>query len=326
MKTFITRSKIIKYIRNYLDKLGFLEVETPILHKSYGGANAKPFVTFNNDLKQNMFMRIAPELYLKQLAIGGMDKIYEIGHNFRNENIDASHNSEFASIELYHNYANCYDMLNLCEKLIYDLVKENNGSYILKYGDKNIDFTPPFNKIDITTKLNEFGIDMDYILKNINNQQSIEYLKSKCQEYDLKCYPLTISKMLDKLIGHFLEPLCTNPTFLINHPAIMSPLAKTIDNNNELSERFELFICGNEYANAYTELNDPRIQKTNFENQLKDKNNGDEEAQIPDSDFVTALEYGLPPCGGLGIGLDRLIMLLTDNHNIKEVITFPPIK
>ena len=167
---------------------------------------------------------------------------------------------------------------------------------------------------------------MDYVFDNIGNELSIEYLENKCKEHNLKCEPKTISKMIDKLISHFLEPFCHNPTFLINHPAIMSPLAKTFENNKNISQRFELFINGNEYANAYSELNDPRIQKINFENQLKDKNNGDEEAQIPDLDFITALEYALPPCGGLGIGLVRLIMLLSNCSTIKEVVTFPTIK
>lgn len=326
INVFIKRSKIIKYIRNYLDSLSFIEVETPILHKSYGGANAKPFITFHNDLKQNMFLRIAPELNLKQLAIGGMDKIYEIGKQFRNESLSPYHNPEFSSLELYQNYANYEDSLKLCEDLISELIKNVNGSYLLDYNNKTIDFTPPFNRIDICSKLTECGVDMNYVFDNLDNNNSVEYLKNKCIEYNLTCYPLTVPKMLDKLIGHFIEPICINPTFLMNHPSIMSPLAKSFENNKNLSERFELFVNTKEIANGYSELNNPRIQKQNFENQLKDKNNGDDEAQIPDMDFVVALEYGLPHNSGLGIGLDRIIMMLTNNNNIKEVMTFPIIK
>ena len=325
MNIFIKRGKIIKFVRNYLDSLGFLEVETPILHQSYGGANAKPFVTYHNDLKQEMFMRIAPELNLKQLAIGGMDKIYEIGKQFRNEQNDATHLCEFLSLELYQNYANYTDMITLTENLMSELVKNINGDYPLKYNNETIDFTPPFNKIDITQKLSEFGVNLDLLQSN-NETDITQYLQQKCVELKVKCHPMTIPKMLDKIIGHFLEPLCKNPTFLMNHPSTMSPLSRRCDSNTHIAERFELFISGMEYANAYSELNDPKIQKSNFENQLKDKSNGDDEAQIPDLDFVTALEYGLPPCAGLGIGLERLIMLLTNCLNIKEVSTFPPVR
>lgn len=325
IKILKKRSNIIKFIRNYLDNLNYVEVDTPILHKSYGGANAKPFVTFHHDLKQNMYLRIAPELNLKQLAIGGFNKIFEIGKNFRNEKNDTTHLTEFLSLELYQNYANYNDMLDLTEKLLSDLVKNVNGSYNLEYNNKIIDFTPPFNKIDIIEKLKEFDIDMD-LLFNMSNDEISMILEKKCADNNIICFPKTIPKMLDKVIGHYLEPLCQNPTFLINHPAIMSPLARRSDKNKNIADRFELFIHGVEYANAYSELNNPKIQEKNFEDQFKDKNNGDDEAQIPDKDFVTALEYGLPPCAGLGIGLERLIMLLNKSLTIKETTTFPPIK
>lgn len=322
----ITRSKIIKYLRKYLDDMDFIEVETPILHTNYGGANAKPFITLHNDYKMNMYMRISPELFLKQLVIGGMGKIYEIGKQFRNEFCNYNHLPEFTSIELYQSPADYKDMMVLCENFIRSVIFYVHNSYEIKYMNHLLNFEKPFRQIDFLeelskkTKYNFIGIDF-------TSQIVKDDLLQLLEKYNIKCHnPITISRILDKLCSHFIEPDCIQPTFILHHPKIMSPLAKHHRTNSFVTERFELFICESEYANAYTELNDPSIQKQAFDKQFEDKNLGDSEAQNPDIDFITALEYGLPPTGGLGIGIDRLIMLLTGQESIREIVTFPTVK
>lgn len=336
-KIFKTRSNIMKYIRNFLDDRDYIEVETPILSVKVGGANAKPFITHHNDFNKEMFMRIAPELYLKQLVIGGLERVYELGKQFRNEGIDQSHNPEFTSIELYQAYADYNDMMMMTEQFFSALVLKNNGSHILSYDlvnhttgetkNVNIDFSPPFQKLDFIKDLQLHG-KFEFppeVISDLGNEMARQFLIKLCDERNINCAdPKTTPRLLDKLVGTYLEPLCHNPTFIINHPQIMSPLAKYHRDDRNLTERFELFILGTEYANAYTELNDPRIQKICFEKQAMDKSMGDVEAQPTDNDFVTAMEHGLPPTGGLGIGIDRLIMLLTNQNSIKEVITFQP--
>jgi len=322
---FKTRSKIIRTMRNIFDDEGFMEVETPTLANSYGGANAKPFKTFLNELKQDMFMRIAPELYLKQLVIGGFNKVFEIGKQFRNEGLDLTHHAEFTSIECYHSPADYNNMMNLCEKLISQIVNNVHGTYKVNYTldgkDIELDFTPPFRRIDI---LDELRKKTGYSFVNLDSEETRLELMEVCKKNDLKfAPPYTTPRILDKLIGEFVEVECTQPTFLMHHPIIMSPLAKPHRNDPTLSERFELFVLTKELANAYTELNSPFIQRDNFQQQMKDKNGGDDEAQLPDDSFVTALEYGLPPTGGLGIGIDRLVMFLTNQTSIREVILFP---
>jgi lysyl-tRNA synthetase class 2 len=322
----ITRSKIIKYLRNYLDAMDFLEVETPILHTNYGGANAKPFITLHNDYKMNMYMRISPELFLKQLVIGGMGKIYEIGKQFRNESCSRVHNPEFTSIEIYQSPADCSDMFLLCEDIIKNLVDKISSSNIITYKGVELDFNEPFGRIDFLDELSS-KLNFDFNSIDFDNKESIVFLKELLKNNNLTCPPpLTIPRILDFLAGEFLEPKCIQPTFICNHPKIMSPLAKPHRTQPWKTERFELFICEKEYANAYTELNDPEIQKQAFDKQYEDKNSGDFEAQNPDMDFVTALEYGLPPTGGLGIGIDRLIMMLTGQDTIREILTFPTMK
>jgi lysyl-tRNA synthetase class 2 len=322
----ITRSKIIKYLRNYLDNMDFLEVETPILHTNYGGANAKPFITHHNDYKMNMYMRISPELFLKQLIIGGMGKIYEIGKQFRNESIDTCHLPEFESIELYQSPADYTNMMKLCEDFFRAVVYYIHQTYEIKYKGHELDFEKPFRQIDFLEYLSE-KTGYNFIGKDLTEQIVKEDLLGLLEKYNVKCPPpLTIPRILDKLCGHFIESECIQPTFIIHHPKIMSPLAKPHRSNPLITERFELFICESEYANAYTELNDPEIQKQAFNKQFEDKNSGDSEAQNPDMDFVTALEYGLPPTGGLGIGIDRLVMLLTGQESIREIVTFPTMK
>ncbi len=324
---FKTRAKTLKFIRDYLDSQSFIEVETPILSTKLGGANAKPFITHHNDLNKEMYMRIAPELYLKQLIIGGFEKIYEIGKQFRNESLDTSHNTEFTSIELYQAYADYTDMMRITEDILSGIVLMLNKSYIIDFDGKKIDFTPPFNRLDLIKDLEKM-VDFTFpkeILADLSSENARQFLLNICLENNIHCaHPQTTPRLLDKLVGVYLEPLCINPTFIMNHPQIMSPLAKYHRENSILTERFELFINSREYANAYTELNNPHVQLDCFEKQSKDKAMGDAEAQLTDLDFVKALEYGLPPTGGLGIGIDRLIMLLTNQTAIKEVITFRP--
>ena len=320
----LKRSKIIKFIRNYLDLNDYIEVETPILNTNYGGANAKPFITHHNDYNIDMYMRIAPELYLKQLVIGGFSKIYEIGKQFRNESVDKTHNPEFTSIEIYTTPADCSNMFDLCENLIRNVVFNICGSYKLTYKNIELDFEHTFKRIDFLEELRQ---KTGYHFNDLESETSINEIKQLLIDMNIKCPPpITLPRMLDKLAGDILEVQCIQPTFIYNHPKIMSPLAKPHRNNPEITERFELFILEKEYANAYTELNDPEIQKQAFLKQAQDKNNGDGEAQPTDMDFIKALEYGLPPTGGLGIGIDRLVMLLTDEETIREILAFPTMK
>ncbi|WJX28157.1 lysine--tRNA ligase [Trifolium repens] len=319
---FKTRSRIISYIRKFLDNLDFLEVETPMMNMIAGGAAARPFVTHHNDLDMRLFMRIAPELYLKELVVGGLDRVYEIGKQFRNEGIDLTHNPEFTTCEFYMAYMDYNDVMDITEKMLSGMVHElTNGSYKVKYHadgtDKDpieIDFTPPFKRIDMIEGLEEIaGLN---IPKDLSSDEANQYLKDACKKFEVECPPPeTTARLLDKLVGHFLEETCVNPTFLINQPEIMSPLAKWHRARPGLTERFELFVNKRELCNAYTELNDP-----------VDRQSGDDEAMAEDKTFITALEYGLPPTGGWGLGIDRLTMLLTDSQNIKEVLLFPAMK
>ena len=328
---FIIKNKVIKYIRNYLDNLGFLEVQTPIICGKPGGASAKPFVTYYNDIKSNMSLRIAPELYLKQLLVGGFEKVYELGPQFRNESRDRTHNPEFLSLEFYWSYIDYNKLLDVGEELISGLVKAITGSYIVNYKPKNsttailIDFTPPFKRIDLISELEtETGSKFP---SDLSTEDTRVFLDDLCEEFKIDCsYPRTTARLIDKLVGEFIEPHCVNPTYIMNHPLIMSPLAKPHRNNSQLTERFELFINCFELCNAYTELNDPRIQRKNFELQARAKDNGDEEAQPIDENFIEALEYGLPPCGGFGLGIERMTMLLSNRDNIDDIILFPTLK
>lgn len=329
---FKTRAKVISYVRRFLDNLDFLEVETPMMNMIAGGAAARPFVTHHNELNMRLFMRIAPELYLKELVVGGLNRVYEIGKQFRNEGIDLTHNPEFTTCEFYMAFADYNDLMEMTEAMLSGMVKELTGGYKVRYhanGLENeaieIDFTPPFRRIDMIEDMEKMaGLN---IPKDLASDEANKYLAEACTKFEIKCAPpLTTARLLDKLVGHFLEETCVNPAFIINQPEIMSPLAKWHRSKPGLTERFELFINKHELCNAYTELNDPVVQRQRFADQLKDRQSGDDEAMALDETFCTALEYGLPPTGGWGMGIDRLAMLLTDSQNIKEVLLFPAMK
>lgn len=331
---FYVRAKIISYVRQFLDGMGFLEVETPMMNMIAGGATAKPFITHHNDLNMNLFLRIAPELYLKMLTVGGLDRVYEIGRQFRNEGIDLTHNPEFTTCEFYMAYADYNDLIEMTEKMVSGMVKSIHGSYKIKYHPEGpdgkefeVDFTPPFKRVSMISSLEEILKVKFPSATELNTPEANKFLSDLCTKHEVECpAPRTTARLLDKLVGEFLEENCINPTFICDHPQIMSPLAKYHRSAAGLTERFELFVMKKEVCNAYTELNDPAVQRERFEQQAADKAAGDDEAQLVDENFCTALEYGLPPTGGWGMGIDRLTMFLTDNNNIKEVLLFPAMK
>ncbi|KAF8072993.1 Kars1 [Scenedesmus sp. PABB004] len=329
---FATRARIIQFVRRFLDGRGFLEVETPMMNMIPGGAAARPFVTYHNDLSMQLYMRIAPELYLKQLVVGGLERVYEIGRQFRNEGIDMTHNPEFTTCEFYQAYADYNDLLSMTETMISQMVFELKGSYKITYHadgpDKppiEIDFSPPWRRMSMLADLEAaMGETLPQPLEGEPCRAKLQQLVAK---FGVNCPPpQTTGRLLDKLVGHFLEEQCVNPTFICDHPQLMSPLAKWHRSLPGLTERFELFINKREVCNAYTELNDPIRQRELFQDQADAKAEGDDEAMFIDDTFVTALEYGLPPTGGWGFGIDRFTMLLTDTNNIKEVLLFPAMK
>jgi lysyl-tRNA synthetase class 2 len=330
--TFQTRTKVVNFVRRYLDNMGFLEVETPMMNMIPGGAAARPFETYHNDLKQKLYMRIAPELYLKMLVIGGLERVYEIGKNFRNEGIDMTHNPEFTSCEFYQAYTDYEELMTFTEKMISDMVMQIKGSYKVTYHADGpnkppveIDFTPPWPRYSMVEEIEkQTGTSLP---REFESAESVKILDDLCIKHRVQCTaPRTATRLLDKLCGHFIEERIMNPGFITEHPQIMSPLAKWHRSKPGLTERFEAFVLKREICNAYTELNDPTRQRACFEEQAKAKAAGDDEACGVDEDFLKALEYGLPPTGGWGLGIDRLVMFLTDNQNIKEVILYPAMK
>jgi lysyl-tRNA synthetase class 2 len=320
-KTFMIRSNTIKAIREYLDNLGFIEVETPILHTIAGGANAKPFITHHNTLNIDMYLRIATELHLKRLIVGGLEKVYEIGRIFRNEGMSIKHNPEFTSIEIYEAYTDYHGMMELTENLIAYTAGKVLGSTRIEYQGVEIDLTPPWTRITMIDAIKKYaGIDFDQI-KTL--QEAFEAAKKLGVEVEKS---MSRGEIINAVFEEKVEEHLIQPTFIIDYPVEVSPLAKRIPENPEFTSRFEGFIYAREIANAFSELNDPIDQKKRFEAQLRQREAGDEEAHMMDEDFINALEVGLPPTGGLGIGIDRLVMLLTDSYSIRDVILFPTMK
>ena len=321
-KTFELRTKIIKKIREILDEKGYLEVETPTLNIIPGGAAARPFITYHNALDIEMYLRIATELYLKRLIVGGFDKVYEMGKNFRNEGIDIKHNPEFTCMELYSAYDDYNDMMNITEEIFSKIAKDIFGTTKINYQETEIDLTPSWKRITMIDSIKEVtGIDFNKIE---SDEEALEIVKKLEIEYDEN--KITRGELINLVFEEKVEKTLINPTFICDYPVEVSPLTKRKKEDPRLTERFELFINGGEYANAYSELNDPIDQYERFKKQLEAREAGDEEANMLDEDFITALEYGMPPTGGLGIGIDRMIMLFTNSASIRDVLFFPTMK
>ncbi|NOH15856.1 lysine--tRNA ligase [Clostridium cochlearium] len=322
--TFMKRTKIIKYMREFLDARDYIEVETPVLSPIAGGAAARPFTTHHNALDIDMYLRIATELYLKRLIVGGFEKVYEIGKNFRNEGIDIRHNPEFTMIELYEAYADYNDMMEITENMVAYIAEKVCGSTKVNYEGTEIDFKPPWKRITMVDAVKEFsGVDFNEIK---TDEEARELLKDKEFELKKKIEDCTKADVLNVFFEEYVEDKLIQPTFVCDYPVEISPLSKKKTDNPAYTERFEGFVYGRELCNAYTELNDPIVQKERFIQQLKERELGDDEAFMMDEDFINALEIGMPPTGGLGIGVDRLVMFLTDSHSIRDVILFPTMK
>lgn len=331
-KTFVNRSKIIKAIRDYLDDTGYLEVETPILMGTAGGAAARPFITHHNTLDLDMYLRIATELHLKRLIVGGFEKVYEIGRIFRNEGMSIKHNPEFTTIELYQAYANVEDMMALCENLFYHCAKELYGTGEIEYQGIKIDLTPPWRRLTMLDAVKEYtGADFSdctdeqaaEIAKGIGLTTPTSQSSSGTPEPEKK---QSRGELLYAAFEEFVEDKLTQPTFILGYPVEVSPLAKKSPDTPWLTERFELFITGRELANAFSELNDPDDQRARFLEQAQQRAEGDDEAHMMDDDYIDALKYGMAPTGGMGIGIDRMVMLLTDSYSIRDVLLFPTMK
>jgi len=316
--TFITRSKIIQSMRRYLDDHGYLEVETPMMHSIAGGASARPFITHHNALDMELYMRIAIELHLKRLIVGGLEKVYEIGRVFRNEGVSTRHNPEFTMIELYEAYADYQDIMSLTENLIAHIAKEVLGTTTVQYGEYEVNLEPEWKRLHMVDAIKEFtGVDFW-------KQMSVEEARALAKEHGVE---ITEHMLYGHIVNEFfeqkVEEKLIQPTFIYGHPVEISPLAKKNEEDPRFTDRFELFIVAREHANAFTELNDPIDQRERFEAQLKEREQGNDEAHEMDEDFVEALEYGMPPTGGLGIGIDRIVMLLTNSPSIRDVLLFP---
>lgn len=322
--TFIKRSQIIKGIREFLDNRGFLEVETPMLATIAGGASARPFITHHNTLDLDMFLRIAPELYLKRCIVAGFEKVYELGRTFRNEGMSVRHNPEFTMIELYQAFADYNDMMELTENMIAEVCKKVNGTTKVTYQGTEIDFMPPWRRITMVDAVKEYaGVDF----ATINSDEEAQAIaKEKHLEFPKPLNTVTKGEVLNMLYEELCEEHMIQPTFIIDYPVEISPLTKKKRGNEMFTERFEGFVFGRELCNAYSELNDPIVQRERFAQQEKERELGDDEAYMIDEEFMSALETGMPPTGGLGIGIDRLIMFLTDSASIRDVILFPTMK
>ncbi len=318
---FRTRSKIIAVLRCYMDKHGFLEVDTPVLQPSAGGAMAKPFITHHNSLNRDFYLRIATELYLKRVIIGGFEKVYEIGRIFRNEGIDFKHNPEFTMMEAYEAYADYGKMMKMVEEMVLFVCQETTGKTCVNFGNDTINFTSPWPRLTLREEIIKYaGIDFDAYPDASSLRNKMKEIGMPAEENKGR------GKLIDELTSKFVEPHLIQPTFLLDYPIELSPLAKRKPASDKLVERFEAFAGGMEIANSFTELNDPLEQRVRFLQQQKQHELGDEEAELPDEDFLLAMEHGMPPTGGLGVGIDRLVMLITNQHSLREIILFPQLK
>ncbi|PFK36837.1 lysine--tRNA ligase [Bacillus cereus] len=320
-ETFVTRSKIIREMRRYLDDNGYLEVETPMMHAIAGGASARPFITHHNALDMELYMRIAIELHLKRLIVGGLEKVYEIGRVFRNEGVSTRHNPEFTMIELYEAYADYKDIMKLTENMIAHIAKQVLGTTTIQYGEQEINLEPEWTRLHMVDAIKQYsGADFW-------NPMSVEEARALAKEHGVEIKDtMEVGHIINEFFEQKVEEELIQPTFIYGHPVEISPLAKKNDEDPRFTDRFELFIVAREHANAFTELNDPIDQKERFEAQLKEREQGNDEAHMMDDDYIEALEYGMPPTGGLGIGIDRLVMLLTNAPSIRDVLLFPAMR
>ncbi|MBC6167820.1 lysine--tRNA ligase [Listeria booriae] len=318
---FVMRSKIMQYTRNYLDNIGYLEVETPVLHTIAGGAAAKPFITHHNALDMELYLRIALELHLKRLIVGGMDKVYEIGRVFRNEGVSTRHNPEFTMLETYAAFENFEDIMELVEGLISTVCQKLHGTTVITYGEDQIDLTPNWTRLHMVDAVKQYtGVDFW-------NVKTTEEARALAKEHNVPITEhMTYGHILNEFFEVFVEEKLIQPTFIYGHPIEISPLAKTNKEDSRFTDRFEVFIVGREHGNAFSELNDPIDQRQRFLAQVSEREHGNDEAHNMDEEFLEALEYGLPPTGGLGIGMDRLVMLLTNAPSIRDVLLFPTMK
>ncbi|PEZ11365.1 lysine--tRNA ligase [Bacillus sp. AFS018417] len=320
-ETFVTRSKIIREMRRYLDNNGYLEVETPMLHAIAGGASARPFITHHNALDMEFYMRIAIELHLKRLIVGGLEKVYEIGRVFRNEGVSTRHNPEFTMIELYEAYADYKDIMKLTENMVAHIAKEVLGTTTVQYGEYEINLEPEWTRLHMVDAIKQYsGADFW-------SPMSVEEARALAKEHGIEIKDtMEVGHIINEFFEQKVEEHLIQPTFIYGHPVEISPLAKKNEEDPRFTDRFELFIVAREHANAFTELNDPIDQKERFEAQLKEREQGNDEAHMMDDDYIEALEYGMPPTGGLGIGIDRLVMLLTNSPSIRDVLLFPAMR
>jgi lysyl-tRNA synthetase class 2 len=318
----VKRSRIVSEIRRFLGEQGFIEVETPVLNTTASGANARPFITHHNALDIDMFLRIATELHLKECIVGGLDRVYEIGRIFRNEGMDSTHNPEFTTMELYQAYTDYHGMMDLSESLIAYCAKTVTGSTKITYQGEEIDLTPPFSRVTMNDSVKKYtGADF-YACETDEQARAL----AKTIGLEIEDKTASRGKLLYEAFDAFVEDKLRQPTFIIDYPVEVSPLSKRKSGQPHVTERFELFIASSEFANAFSELNDPIDQRGRFEQQARERAKGDDEAMMIDEDFCTALEYGMPPTGGIGIGIDRLVMLLTDSSSIRDVLLFPTMK
>jgi lysyl-tRNA synthetase class 2 len=319
--TFVARSRILQSMRRYLDSKGYLEVETPTMHSIPGGAAARPFITHHNALDMELYMRIAIELHLKRLIVGGLEKVYEIGRVFRNEGVSTRHNPEFTMLELYEAYADFEDVMALTENLIAHIAEEVYSNTLIRYGEHEVNLKPKWKRLHMVDAIKEFtGVDF---WREMTDEEA--HALAKEHHVTVK-QTMTYGHIVNEFFEHFVEEKLIQPTFIYGHPVEISPLAKKNEEDPRFTDRFELFIVGREHANAFTELNDPIDQRERFEEQLQERAEGNDEAHMMDEDFIEALEYGMPPTGGLGIGIDRLVMLLTNSPSIRDVLLFPQMR